>query len=50
MANVVAIEDHLKEAIKILDAYQFPAEERAKLALEEIEEAKKQIKEWEEEG
>ena len=49
MPNVVTIVDCLKEAIKILEAYQFPREERARLALGEIEKSKRLIKEWEEE-
>lgn len=36
----------LEEALQILDAYQFPAEQRAELALIEIDNAKVLIKEW----
>lgn len=38
--------DHLREAIGILEAYQFPVELRAELAIKELEEAIAAIKKW----
>lgn len=49
MASVLDVIPDLKEAIKILEAYQFPREERAELALKKIEKAKAKIIEWKKE-
>ncbi len=46
MENVRWITDYLREAINILEAYQFPANLRASLALEEIEAAIAEITAW----
>ena len=50
MFTVEDVIDPLREAIEILKARQFPREERAALALEEMEMAKERIKQWEKEG
>ena len=50
MASALVIAEHLKEAVKILGAYQFPMVERADLALAEIEKAKNLLDEWKQEA
>ena len=46
MSTMAWLTDHLREAISILEAYQFPIELRAELAIKELEEAIAMIKDW----
>ena len=46
MASAGVIAEHLKEALNILAAYQFPISQRADLALVEIETATSLLEEW----